>query len=139
MAVISLVLYFYIIKQRKRTAIERALGMTNRQCALSLLAGILLLTAVGAVAGCATGEIISGIVQDRVLSADRYFSTAYSRGLVNVNGNAPEAMMEINGGWMPFLFTAIGTMVLVLLLSLALIRKNLSIAPICLLSLKGNE
>lgn len=141
LAVISLVLYFYIIKQRKRTAIERTLGMNRRKCVASLMLGILLLTAAGAGAGCVMGNSISSIVQDKVLSEDGYFNTKYSRGLVNVNGADNELDMALEEGsdLIPSLLTVTGAILLVFILSWILINRNLSIAPIHLLSSKGNE
>ena len=140
-AVLSLVLYFYIVKQRKRAAIERALGMSKRQCAASLLLGILLLTALGATAGCAVGASIGGAVRERVLSEDAYFSTDYSRGLVNSGEDGKEADLgpQESGALLPSVLTVTGTLLLTLALASVLIRKNLGIAPILLLSAKGDE
>ena len=39
LAILALLLYFFVVKEKKRTAIERSLGMSKRQCRVSLLAG----------------------------------------------------------------------------------------------------
>lgn len=140
-AIISLMLYFNIVKQHKRTAIERALGMTRRQCVISLIAGILVLMTLGAVSGCIVGTTIGSVVQDKVLSDSAYFSSDYSRGLVQNNRDSDAQSIDLFGGnnQTLSLIAVAGVLLFVFVLSLMLIRNSLAIAPICLLSTKDNE
>ena len=77
----AFLLYSAIIRQRRRTAIERALGMTRRECRVSLLTGIMLLT----IAAACVGGTIGGITNEKMLNTasleEDYFSSMYSRGI----------------------------------------------------------
>ena len=90
LATIAFLMYFMIWKQRRRTAVERALGMTNRQCAVSLLSGIVLLTAVCGTAGAAIGMQMDRAVQKAAVSGEEEFSTAYTKGILEEEGRAGE-------------------------------------------------
>ena len=140
-AVICLLLYFYIIKQRKRTAVERALGMSGKQCIVSLMAGILLLSALGAAAGCAAGASVGSAVQERILAEDGYFNEKYSRGLVNQTITETDIDTTINSHSNLALCACIvaGMVLLVFFVSLIFIRMNLRVAPIRLLNAKSSE
>ena len=90
LATIAFLMYFMIWKQKRRTAVERALGMTNRQCAVSLLSGIVLLTAVCGTAGAAVGMQMDRAVQKAAVSGEEEFSTAYTKGILEEEGRAGE-------------------------------------------------
>ena len=90
LATIAFLMYFMIWKQKRRTAVERALGMTNRQCAVSLLSGIVLLTAVCGTAGAAIGMQMDRAVQKAAVSGEEEFSTAYTKGILEEEGRAGE-------------------------------------------------
>ncbi len=90
LATIAFLIYFMILKQRRRTAVERALGMTNRQCAVSLLGGIVLLTAVCGTAGAAIGMQMDRAVQEAAVSGEEEFSTAYTKGILAEEERAGE-------------------------------------------------
>ena len=53
--VLTLFTFLFIIKNQKRTAIERSLGYRKRQCAASLLSGMLLILVIGSVIGACGG------------------------------------------------------------------------------------
>ena len=90
LATIAFLMYFMIWKQKRRTAVERALGITNRQCAVSLLSGIVLLTAVCGTAGAAVGMQMDRAVQKAAVSGEEEFSTAYTKGILEEEGRAGE-------------------------------------------------
>ena len=50
----------FITGQRERIAVERLMGRTKRQCAASILTGMLLLSAAGCIVGSAAGWLASG-------------------------------------------------------------------------------
>ncbi|MDE6213790.1 MAG: hypothetical protein K2M70_10000, partial [Lachnospiraceae bacterium] len=82
--------YLFIAKQKKRTAIERSLGMTKGQCLSSLLIGILLIALAGSAAGAFAGQAfaeraVAGIEQTET------FSTLFSNGAVQLDRERKEA------------------------------------------------
>lgn len=60
---VLLVLIFFnnlfISSQRKRTAIERSMGFSKKQCIGSMLSGIFILIVIGSVIGCTVGTILT--------------------------------------------------------------------------------
>ena len=62
MAVLILCFFssLFITGQKERIAVERLMGRTKRQCALSILSGMLVLSAAGCIAGSAAGWLASG-------------------------------------------------------------------------------
>ncbi len=69
----------FITGQRQRIAVERLLGQTKRQCAVSLLSGFLLLAVLGAGAGSAAGWMATGRAvkaTERTTEFDTSFSNA---------------------------------------------------------------
>lgn len=79
MAVLILCFFsnLFITGQRERIAVERLMGRTKRQCAASILAGMLILSAAGCIAGSAAGWLVSGAAAENVgdtLEFDRTFS-----------------------------------------------------------------
>ncbi|WP_322172954.1 FtsX-like permease family protein [Acutalibacter caecimuris] len=65
LSIMALLLYFFVVKEKKRTAIERSLGMTKRQCRASLLLALMMLTvlsaSVGGVCGTLALDKVSGL------------------------------------------------------------------------------
>lgn len=59
-AAVIFLLYFFIAKESRRTAIERGLGMSKRQCYVSLVSGILVLALIGTVLGSGLGLLMIG-------------------------------------------------------------------------------
>lgn len=51
-------LYIFIAKESRRTAIERGLGMSKRQCYVSLVSGILVLALIGTALGSGLGLLM---------------------------------------------------------------------------------
>ena len=155
LATIAFLMYFMILKQRRRTAVEQALGMTKRQCVMSLLGGILVLTAVCSAAGAAAGMQMSQAVREAAESKDEGFSTAYTKGMPdsrgedgtspddaggvkNEDGVENEAISENPSVDQRILvcLTALCETGVVSLLSLFFISRNLCAAPILVLSEK---
>jgi len=86
--------YLFITKQKKRTAIERSLGMRKSKCGLSLLAGMMLLVLLGCIIGGVVSYLIGNTVQEQIimLSQEQSFNTYYSNW---VNNTDEKAEMEI--------------------------------------------
>jgi hypothetical protein len=80
--VLAFFTHLFITKQTGRTATERSLGLTKGQCALSLLAGMALVTVPGvmigtACAAAATGRLIGAAIASGQETA---FNTEFSNG-----------------------------------------------------------
>ncbi len=71
--------YLFIGKEKRRTAIERSLGMTKGACARSLLAGIVAIALSGCIAGAFTGQYFAGTAAARMAFAET-FDTRFSNG-----------------------------------------------------------
>lgn len=142
LAILAMLLYFFIVKEKKRTAIERSLGMTKRQCRVSLLASILalalvasLLGGIGAGAVYQAADLVPGdstTVTETAETGLTVFSTEYSAWKEDTTPK-----VEMTEPVIPFflcVFIPLSIVLLVLIFSLWLIQRNLSIEPIYLLS-----
>jgi putative ABC transport system permease protein len=81
--VVFILLFFshlFIIKQEKRTAIERSLGMGKGKCMVSLLSGISIILILGGVLGSSAGGGISLWLSKKDVG-NTYYSTMYSGGV----------------------------------------------------------
>ena len=80
LAILVLLLYFFIVKQKKRTAIERSLGMSKNQCRVSLVSGVVILSAVAVILGTVCSSVLFDKVQtlDLTGQSEHTFSTEYS-------------------------------------------------------------
>ena len=58
--------HLFVGKQKKRTAIERALGADHKKCLASLLTGILIITLAGSITGCITGHTLTKYIVEQV-------------------------------------------------------------------------
>ena len=138
-AVIIFLLYFFIARERRRTAIERGLGMTKRQCYISLISGVLALALLGTVLGSGLGLMLIDTMQQETEINDEgmyaMYSTRYSDWTNKWNQvtDIPEVIepkipleifsWAIPGGLLAFIF----------LLSLLMVTMNLRVEPIELL------
>lgn len=136
---ILILLFFcnlFIGKQKRRTAIERSLGMGKRSCTISLLTGVLTIVALGSLLGSGVGFALSGAVTGLLssLSKSVSFSTAYSNW---AQSSANVEQLQFSAGTVspliPLLCGA-GIVFLALGISLVQIRGNLRSEPLKLLS-----
>jgi hypothetical protein len=90
---LALVFFFchvFISKSKMRTAIERMLGYTKKQCAASLLWGFLLAAALSVAAGCAIGAVAQGQITDSLVSRE-YYDMSFTTGVL---GSESVALVE---------------------------------------------
>lgn len=83
MIIILMVLYFYVIKQKRQIAILRALGTSKRQCYLFILSGLVLWVIMGSIIGSAIGFGLT--TTNDSYQNNSYFSYEYS--LLNYDEN----------------------------------------------------
>ena len=133
LAILVLLLYFFIVKQKKRTAIERSLGMSKNQCRVSLVSGVVVLSAVAMILGTVCSSVLFDKVQTLDLTGqnEHTFSTEYS--LWARDENAVETEDAADTGVLKVVIPAAMT-VLTAGLSVILVNRNLKQEPIELLS-----
>ncbi len=140
-SILMLLLYFFVIKQKKRTAIERSLGMSRRQCRISIISGIMILT----IAATILGSIVSSVLIQSMLIVGETKQTGYStmysswareeegsKLLDRFNEDVPDTT-----GYLNFAVPAV-LLLFMLTSSVILVNRNLSIEPILLLSSRGD-
>ena len=135
----AFLLYSTIIRQTRRTAIERALGMSRRECRVSLLTGIMLLTIIAACAG----GTIGGIANERMLNAasleEDYFNSMYSKGVIMNKDEEMSVAVNQNIVRNSIVFAISAEVLGVFAMSLFLTGRNLKMNPIQLLGVREEE
>ncbi len=127
--------HMMISNQKKRTAIERSLGSSKRQCMASLLTGIWLTAAAGCIAGSLLGALLTGAVANKLSNAD-VFDRTYSAGVINVEEQPEEQKM--NGEFLISAASCGGMLLFTAAVSSAFAWKNLKEEPLALLSGEKN-
>lgn len=141
LAILMLLQYFFVIKQKKRTAIERSLGMSRRQCRVSLISGIMVLTVLATIAG----SLGSSALMERMTTIEETNQIGYSTMFSNwaqeetdlgfidkIDADIPVKSWYLN------LAAPILLLSFMLISSIILVNRNLDIEPIMLLSTKGD-
>jgi predicted lysophospholipase L1 biosynthesis ABC-type transport system permease subunit len=129
---LALVFFFchvFISKNRMRTAIERMMGYTKKQCAASLLCGFLLAAALSVALGCAVGAVAQGQITDGLVSRE-YYDTSFTTGVLGSEG---VALVETD---VSSLFSPIAGLALLTVMgvvSAAFMRGNVKQEPLALL------
>lgn len=158
-AAVALLLYFFVVREIKRTAVERSLGMTKRQCRTSLLSGLLALTVTAAILGSccaglllekaedyqqmdsvsrevemADGEIVYMPTEKMDLGGVYHFSARYSPwAMWDAKGN--QAKLDvIDPPAAVYALSPLLLCLLTLLLAVIFVNHSLKIDPILLLS-----
>ncbi|WMJ89119.1 FtsX-like permease family protein [Anaerocolumna sp. MB42-C2] len=138
----TLILLFFcqifIGKQKKRTAIERSLGMNKRACTISLLSGIIVIALLGSIAGTMMGYLLTGNAMKQFTGQVQAetFSTLYSNW---AGASDSELNVQLDtsliGPWV-YILTGVFMVILSAGISLARIRGNLKSEPLKLLSMR---
>ena len=147
--VIILTLYFFVVKEQKRTAIERSLGMSKRQCQVSLLCGLLLLTLTAAAVGSLCGGILAN--QEAAGQAEAHteggidsgYSTQYSLWAHDAEAAitlGEEEASALSALYVPvFVGIPLAFLCTVWLLGVLLVNRNMKTDPIYLLGRKNED
>jgi hypothetical protein len=129
---LALVFFFchmFISKNRLRTAIERMLGYTKKQCAASLLCGFLLTAALAVAVGCAAGIIAEGQITAKLVSQE-YYDTSFTIGSLGGGGIELEKS-AISALFSPF--AGLALLIVTALVSSAFMHGNVKQEPLRLL------
>lgn len=140
MTVFLLILYFFVIKQKIRTAIECSLGMSRRQCRSSLLGGILVFTLFAVGIGNGAGALAFSQTKNEDSFQESSFSTKYSsHQSQEPSSQTVDALEEGTGNsliWYAIL--PCGLFLLMLAMSWAAVEYNLKEEPMALLSARAD-
>lgn len=102
--------WLFILRQNGRTAVERSIGFTKKQCFFSLFSGIFLILFLGSLAGCTAGAVLSSHLSASIKETV-YYDTTFGNS-APVETDAESALEKEN--FYP-VQTAAGTMGAVLL------------------------
>ncbi|MGB4657849.1 MAG: FtsX-like permease family protein [Mobilitalea sp.] len=129
----------FITKQRKRTAIERSLGLSKKQCMRSLLSGILLLIVIGSVLGCSLGVLLTNKVSKET-GYKSYYDYTYGNTALSSEKEDTKAM---DSDLPTMVKVSLGMEGIILLIgisiSFVMISSNLKKEPLELLATSGKE
>lgn len=132
--------HMFITKQKLRTAIERSLGMTKKQCRTSLLSGMLVTAAIGCLAGGGMGALLTGAAAESLEKSTAY-SSMYSTGkaMIEEIAASPEVLAD---GLVRFVIPAISAaavLVIAYLTAYIMVSGNLREEPMELLAKMKND
>ena len=138
LAVLFFFIFMFISKQKKRTAIERSLGMTKKKCMLSMLYGIILVIFIGAIAGSFIGfKITNFVMSNSMKTGEELYSTAFSNWVNNSDKMAELSETSVSANPLVPIFICIAVIIVSLVISLIFIKNNLKAEPLELLSKSG--
>lgn len=124
--------HMFITKQSVGTAVERSLGMNKRQCAGTLLSGILLIVLCGCILGSAGGYVGAVKTAGRITQVER-FDRNYSAGMMHGNGEE-EITYILAGDWRVSAITGTAVLMTAVGIAAAMIGMSLRREPLALLS-----
>lgn len=133
LAVLFFFAFYFTSKQRRRTAIERSLGVSKSQCMVSLFYGIQLVTIPGVIAGVILGQLATSGILQQITGNDReIFSTVFSSWVNTADAIVNTELIAAS----PWIAVLLGVLVLglSLLTSLLIIRNSLKAEPLTILS-----
>lgn len=133
LALLVFFIYLFISKQKKRTAIERSLGMSRKECTKSMLYGLLVVITGGSVSGGVIGFLITRFVMPSSKEEANIYMTEFSNWI----NNADQVTMSNTGTAANMIITLLTCLLVILVsygLALLYIRSNLRTEPLALLS-----
>lgn len=156
-AIVALLLYFFVIKEKKRTAIERSLGVSRHQCRVSIISGLMVLAVTGTALGSAGGAVLlhwedmhpreaetvtaHTVYGDQEVAAFAGFDIRYSQWAKAQVSAGDLELSESSRAVQQSLLIIAPLLVLALIwaLGVLLVNRNLRIEPILLLSTRADE
>lgn len=156
-AIVALLLYFFVIKEKKRTAIERSLGVSCRQCRVSIISGLMALAVIGTAIGSATGALLlqwdginpkeketvtaHTVFGDEEVAAFAGFDLRYSQW-AKVQASEDDLVLDDSADAVQralLVAAPVALLALIWALGVVLVNRNLEIEPVLLLSTRADE
>jgi ABC-type lipoprotein release transport system permease subunit len=135
LAILFFFVFLFISKQKKRTAIERSLGMNRKECTLSMLYGILIIISIGAVIGSFAGFKTADFIMSKSTNMEtELYSTAFSNWVNNSDKMANLSEINVSANPMTPVVVCLGVVIVSFVISLIFIKNNLKAEPLELLS-----
>jgi len=135
LAVLFFIIFMLISKQKKRTAIERSLGMSKKECTLSMIYGIILIVSIGAILGSFAGIKITGTIMSNSIDKEtELYSTEFSNWVNNSDKMAEISETNVSANPLTSIFLCIAVIIVSFVLSLIFIKNNLNAEPLELFS-----
>ncbi len=135
---IVLFCHLFITKQRRRTAIERSLGLSKARCTLSMLVGVLVIVIPAFIIGGLLSSTVTAAAAPQINSSQSVmaFDTRYSDWVNSADYDSSADMaISLEGGGTAYLLGA-AIIPLSLLFALWAVRGNLKEEPLKLLGEK---
>jgi hypothetical protein len=136
---IVLFCHLFITKQRRRTAIERSLGLSKALCTLSLLISVLVIVVPAYICGGVLSNYLTGVTAPRINAAQsaQAFDTEFSDWVNTADNDIAVSKQVISqGGETGYLLAGAAVIPLSLLIAWGAVRGNLKEEPLKLLSQK---
>ncbi len=135
--ILVLFCHLFITKQRKRTAIERSLGMSKNKCIASLLTGILVIVIPACLIGSAISYWLTGYAAEQMTAAhnEQAFDTMYSDWVHGDSTDEEEFSVSLDNS-LDKAWAGLGVIPVALIIALVNIRGNLKSEPLRLLGEK---
>lgn len=135
MAILFFFIFLFITKQKKRTAIERSLGMSKKECILSMLYGILFIISIGAVTGSFAGFMITNFIMSNLKDTGvGQYSTAFSNWVNNSDNASQISAVRVSANSLMSIVLCIMVIFVSLLIAFLFIKRNIKVEPLGLLS-----
>jgi len=135
LAILFFFVFLFISKQKKRTAIERSLGMNRKECKLSMLYGIILIISIGGILGSFIGFNITGTIMSNSMDKKtELYSTEFSNWVNNADKMAEVAETSVPINYLTPIVLCLVVILVSLIISLILMKNNLKAEPLELLS-----
>lgn len=139
MAILVMVFFNHLMitRQKRRTAIERSLGASKGESAGSIMSGILLIAAIGCIAGSIAGWALTGRFVG-AMNEEHLFDTTFSAGMV-YEDSEEEVETVTEGNLTVTLFAGASLFLFAVVLSGISAIGNLREEPLKLLSTRAEE
>ncbi len=135
LAILFFFVFLFISKQKKRTAIERSLGMNKKQCILSMLYGIIGVISIGGIIGSFTGFILTRFIMlSSMDTGGELYSTAFSNWVNNSDNTMAQGLGSISVSPLISIILYFVVLLVTLIIALLFINNNLKAEPLELLS-----
>jgi ABC-type antimicrobial peptide transport system permease subunit len=131
--------HLFITKQRRRTAIERSLGLSKALCTLSLLISVLVIVVPAYICGGVLSSYLTGAVAPSINAAQsaQAFDTRFSDWVNSADNDIAVSEQLFSGGSETgYLLAGAAVIPLSLLIAWGAVRGNLKEEPLKLLSEK---